>query len=61
MVNALAIGADEGRDEQRNAAGRCKYSKIRRYPNGGTHYVEDIVPLSEYIAHVEGTWWTETS
>ena len=43
MVNALAIGADEGRDEQRNAAGRRKYSTIRRYPNGGTHYVEDIV------------------
>ena len=55
MVNALAIGADEGRDEQRNAAGRCKYSKIRRCPNGGTHYVEDIVPMSEYIAHEEGT------
>lgn len=53
--------ADEGRDEQRNAAGRCKYSTIRRYPNGETQHVEDMLPVSEYIANEEGTRWTETS
>jgi len=33
----LALIADEGRDEQRNATGSSKYAKIRRYPNGATH------------------------
>ncbi len=47
--------ADEGRDEQRNAAGRRKYSTIRRYPNGETRHVEDMSPVSEYIANEEGT------
>jgi len=36
MVNALALGADEGRDEQRNAPGSSKYTEIRGYPNGET-------------------------
>lgn len=36
-VNALAIGADEGRDEQRYASGSSKYAEIRRFPNGETH------------------------
>jgi hypothetical protein len=34
-VNALALGAEEGRDKLRKAAGRSKYPIIRRYPNGG--------------------------
>ena len=37
MVNALALEADEGRDEQRNASGSSKYALIRRSPNEGTH------------------------
>ncbi len=36
-VNALALGAEEGRDKLRKAAGRSKYPSIRRYPNGATH------------------------
>ena len=36
MVDALALEADEGRDEQRYASGSCKYALIRRFPNGGT-------------------------
>ena len=36
MVDALAIEAEEGRDEQRNASGSSKYAKIRGYPNVGT-------------------------
>ena len=36
MVDALALEADEGRDEQRYASGSCKYALIRRFLNGGT-------------------------
>ena len=35
--NALASGADEGRDKLRKATGRSKYPLSRGYPNGGTH------------------------
>ena len=35
-ADALALGADEGRDKLRKAAGRSKYLTIRRCPNGGT-------------------------
>ena len=38
-VNALALGADEGRDEQRYASGSGKYAKIRRFPNGETQWL----------------------
>ena len=34
--DALAPGADEGRDKLRKAAVRSKYPSTRRYPNGGT-------------------------
>ena len=43
-VNALALGADEGRDEQRYASGSGKYAKIRRFPNGGTQWLKDHYP-----------------
>ena len=36
-ADALALGAEEGRDKLRKAAGRSKYPMNRRYPNGGTH------------------------
>ena len=39
-VNALASGAEEGRDKLRKATGRSKYLTIRRYPNEGTQHVE---------------------
>jgi len=32
-VDALALGADEGRDEHRYASGSCKQALIRRFPN----------------------------
>ena len=35
-VDALALRADERRDKLRKAAGRSKYSLIRRYLNGET-------------------------
>ena len=40
MVNALALGADEGRDKLRKAVGSSKYTVIHRCPNGGTHMSE---------------------
>ena len=36
-VNALALGAEEGRDKLRKAAVRSKYPSTRRFPNEGTH------------------------
>ena len=35
-ANALAIGADEGRDKLRKAVVRSKYPSTHRYPNGET-------------------------
>ena len=36
-ANALALGAEEGRDKLRKAAGRSTYPLIRGCPNGETH------------------------
>ena len=36
-ADALALGADEGRDKLRKAAVRSKYPLTRRYPNEETH------------------------
>ena len=36
MVDALALEAEEGRDEQRYALGSSKYALIQRFPNGRT-------------------------
>ena len=35
-ADALALGAEEGRDKLRKAAVRSKYPATRRCPNGGT-------------------------
>ena len=43
MVDALALGGDEGRDKLRKASGSCLNALIRRCPNGGTHPFEDTV------------------
>ena len=40
----MALRGDEGRDKLRKATGSGTYTVIRRFPNGATHYVEDIVP-----------------
>ena len=45
--NALASGAEEGRDKLRKAAGKSKYLLIRRYPNGETHYSNTVVLCTE--------------
>ena len=47
MGNALASGADEGRDKLRKATGRSKYPAIRGYPNGGTRTVKNRAACGE--------------
>ena len=50
MVDALALGADEGRGKLRKATGRCKRPLIRGYPNGATRMIVDHALHSKYIA-----------
>ena len=42
MVDALASGAEEGRDKLRKATGGCKWTLSRGYPNVGTHVHESV-------------------
>ena len=44
MEDALALRGEEGRDKLRKATGIGKYESIRRYPNGTTQYLEEILP-----------------
>ena len=41
--DAWASTGEEGRGKLRQAAGICKRELIRRYPNGTTHHVEDMI------------------
>ena len=43
MGDALALRGDEGRDKLRKATGRSTHLLIRRYPNGATQYLEEIL------------------
>ena len=43
MGDALALGGEEGRDKLRKAAVRGKCSVIRRYPNGATQQVSNLL------------------
>ena len=54
-VNALASGAEEGRDKLRKATGRSKYPLIRRFPNEGTHMGKAHVSLTESNRLRKGT------
>ena len=55
MGDALALRGDERRDKLRKATGICTQDLIRRYPNGATQYIEDVLPDRGQ------TRWTETS
>ena len=46
-MDALALRGDEGRDKLRYATGIGTHNLIRRFPNGETHYIEDIVSVKE--------------
>ena len=59
MGDALALGDDEGRGKLRKATGRCKQSLIRRCPNGGTCYVEDIVTVRSVTQGTETSKYLE--
>ena len=48
-ANALASGAEEGRDKLRKAAGRSTYPSIRRYPNGETRIDRLYAACTEHI------------
>ena len=48
----MALGADEGRDKLRKAAGRSTYPLIRRCPNGATRMSRPHAPQAESI----GLW-----
>ena len=50
-MNALALGADEGRDKLRKAAGISKYEMIRRCPNGAIRMEIVHASISEFIAY----------
>jgi hypothetical protein len=39
-----ASGGEEGRGKRRNAVGTRWQGLIHRYPNGATHYLEEVVP-----------------
>ena len=47
----MALGADEGRDKLRKAAGRSKYPSIRRYPNGETQLRKAQLLIHESIVY----------
>ena len=53
--NALASGAEEGRDKLRKASGRSKYPLIRGYPNGETHWSNTPVTCIEQNRCTWGT------
>jgi hypothetical protein len=60
-VNALALGADEGRGKLRKALGRRKQPLIQRCPNGETRQNELLSLQHEYIVLQGNTLGTETS
>jgi hypothetical protein len=43
MGDALALRGEERRDKLRKATGSGTHALIRRYLNGATHYLEEIV------------------
>jgi hypothetical protein len=46
-VDALALGAEEGRSDLRKATGSRKQASIRGYPNGETRRSNTLSPYTE--------------
>ena len=46
MVDAMALGGDEGRDKLRKAVLRSKYPLRHGYPNGATQWSKTITTTS---------------
>ena len=59
MGNAQALRGDEGRDKLRKAAGIGTYKLIRRYPNGATHHIEDMVSARRQTRRTETSKYPE--
>ena len=59
MGNAQGLRGDEGRDKLRKAAGIGTHNLIRRYPNGETHYIEDIVSERKRTRRTETSKYPE--
>ena len=59
MGNAQALRGDEGRDKLRKATGIGTHELIRRYPNGATHYIEDIVSERKQTRRTETSKYPE--
>ena len=59
MGNAQALRGDEGRDKLRKATGIGTHDLIRRYPNGATHYIEDIVSARRQTRGTETSKYPE--
>ena len=51
MGDALALRGDERRDKLRKAAGISKYDLIRRFLNGATQYLEEILPKGANVGN----------
>ena len=59
MGNAQALRGDEGRDKLRKAAGIGTYELIRRYPNGATQHVEDMLSARRQTRRTETSKYPE--
>jgi hypothetical protein len=59
MGNALALRGDEGRDKLRKAAGIGTYKLIRRYPNGATQHIEDMLSVRRRTRRTETSKYPE--
>ena len=55
----MAHRGDEGRDKLRKVAGIGTYNLIRKYPNGETHYIEDIVSVRRQTQGTETSKYLE--
>ena len=47
MEDALVLRGEEGRAKLRKATGSRTEALIRRYPNGATQYLEEILSVKE--------------
>ena len=55
----MALRGEEGRDKLRKVTGSGTYTVIRKYPNGATHYVEDIVSERKQTRRTETSKYPE--
>ena len=55
----MALRGDEGRDKLRKVTGIGTYNLIRKYPNGETHYIEDIVSARRQTQGTETSKYLE--